>query len=242
MKIIYIVEDHEAIREGVAKYLRMSGYETKTFGTLAEAKNAFEKMEPDLLIQDVMLPDGDGFTFVRDIRMSSDCPVIFMTARITESDRIFGFELGADDYITKPFSPKEMVLRIEAVFRRVDAASSPVVSSVDVSVWMLDGSVMKMNDTAHQLLIDGSIISLTVAEWKVLGYLARNAGSVVSRDMIIQKCFGYSTDSYRRVVDTHVKNLRTKLGDAREWIETVRRYGYKFIGVPAGCKDGTVEA
>lgn len=239
--MIYIVEDHEAIREGVARYLQMSGYEVKTFGNLAGAKDAFENLEPDLLIQDVMLPDGDGFAFVRDVRKTSNCPVIFMTARITESDRIFGFELGADDYITKPFSPKEMVLRIQAVFRRVEAAVSPS-ESTDVSIWTLDGSVMKMDDTAHHLLVDDVIVPLTVAEWKVLGYLARNAGSVVSRDMILLKCFGYSTDSYRRVVDTHVKNLRTKLGDEHEWIETIRRYGYKFVGTPVGAQDDTVKA
>ena len=115
MKLIYIVEDHDVIRDGVVQYLSLSGYEAKGFGTIESARNGFSEAVPDLLIQDVMLPDGDGFSFAKEVKgRYPRLPVIFLTARIDESDRILGFELGADDYITKPFSPKELVLRIQA--------------------------------------------------------------------------------------------------------------------------------
>ncbi len=116
--LIYIVEDHEVIREGVRQYLELSGYQVKGFATLRAAREAVASQVPSLLIQDVMLPDGDGFAFVKQLKEKYDCPVIFMTARSEESDRILGFELGADDYISKPFSPKELVLRVQAVLRR----------------------------------------------------------------------------------------------------------------------------
>ena len=120
MKLIYVVEDHQVIREGVRRYLELAGYKVLSFGNLASVREAFRITKADLLIQDVMLPDGDGFEFVRELRQTIDIPVIFMTARIAEEDRIHGFELGADDYISKPFSPKELVLRVQAIFRRID--------------------------------------------------------------------------------------------------------------------------
>ena len=123
MKLIYIVEDHSVIREGVRRYLELAGYKAMSFPNLASAREAFRITKADLLIQDVMLPDGDGFEFVKELRSTCDVPVIFMTARIAEEDRIHGFELGADDYITKPFSPKELVLRVQAIFRRIDGAA-----------------------------------------------------------------------------------------------------------------------
>ena len=120
MKLIYIVEDHSVIREGVRRYLELAGYKALGFPNLATAREAFSVTTADLLIQDVMLPDGDGFEFVKELRKKTNIPVIFMTARIAEEDRIHGFELGADDYISKPFSPKELVLRVQAIFRRID--------------------------------------------------------------------------------------------------------------------------
>lgn len=115
---IYVVEDHDVIREGVKQYLELSGFKVQGFATLKAAREGFLRMTPSLLIQDVMLSDGDGFAFVKEIKKEYDCPVIFMTARVEESDRILGFELGADDYISKPFSPKELVMRVQAVLRR----------------------------------------------------------------------------------------------------------------------------
>ena len=125
MKLIYIVEDHEVICQGVVQYLSLSGYEARGLKSIEEARAAFSEAVPDLLVEDVMLPDGDGFSFVKELKAKyPSLPVIFLTARVDESDRILGFELGADDYITKPFSPKELVLRIQALFRRLDDSSS----------------------------------------------------------------------------------------------------------------------
>jgi DNA-binding response OmpR family regulator len=179
-----------------------------------------------------MLPDGDGFAFVKQLKEKCDCPVIFMTARSEESDRILGFELGADDYISKPFSPKELVLRVQAVLRRYRNNSY---SPSDGFLYVNDHS-MRFDETNHQLLVDGQEVVLTAAEWRILAFLIENSHHLVSRSQILEECFDYAVDSYERVVDTHIKNIRSKLGDG-PWIETVRGYGYRFIGHE---KEGTV--
>ena len=226
MKLIYIVEDHEIIRNGVVQYLELSGFEVKGYGTLAEARDAFAERVPDMLIQDIMLPDGDGFSFVKEVRSKNQkLPIIFLTARIDESDKIMGFELGCDDYITKPFSPKELVLRVEALFRRSDASSE----SSSSRSYSLGDSIMVIDEDEHKLTIDGEKISLTAAEWRIVAYLASNSPNLISRAQILEECFDYSFESYERVVDTHIKNIRAKL-KKEAWIETVRGYGYRFAG------------
>lgn len=228
MKHIYIIEDHDAIRESVAQYLELSGYRVSQFAQIHEAALALSRMVPDLLIQDVMMPDGDGFAFVKQLRSQYTFPVIFMTARGTESDRILGFEIGADDYIVKPFSPKELVLRVEAIFRRMEMSAQ---AQKGESKWTITGSILVFDELSHVLLLDGEKVELTAAEWRVLSHLIENAGNLVSRAQILEKCFDYSFESYDRIVDTHIKNIRAKLGDAGSfWIETVRGYGYRFAG------------
>ncbi len=227
MKLIYIVEDHDVIRDGVVQYLSLSGYEAKGFGTIESARSAFESTVPDLLIQDVMLPDGDGFSFAKKVKEKyAKLPIIFLTARIDESDRILGFELGADDYITKPFSPKELVLRIQALFRRVDD-----VSTVTDNVYRYadEDNMMVIDDNEHVLLINDNPIALTAAEWRIVFYLAANAPNLITRSQILEECFDYNFESYERVVDTHIKNIRAKLKPG-SWIDTVRGYGYRFSG------------
>ncbi len=225
IQTIYVVEDHDVIREGVRQYLELSGFRVQGFGTLKAAREAFDRMIPSLLIQDVMLPDGDGFAFVKQMKKKCDCPVIFMTARVEESDRILGFELGADDYISKPFSPKELVLRVQAVLRRFGQNTS---KPSDGMLYVGDYS-MRFDEKDHRLLVDGEDIILTAAEWRILAFLIDNSHHLVSRSQILEQCFDYNLESYERVVDTHIKNIRSKLGDA-PWIETVRGYGYRFIG------------
>lgn len=228
MKLIYIVEDHDVIRNGVSQYLELSGFEVKGQANLAQAKEAIKDRLPDLIIQDVMLPDGDGFVFIKNLKKDyPNLPVIFMTARTEESDRILGFELGADDYISKPFSPKELVLRVQALFRRLD---SPIESSSDNPVYASEeGNRLSIDEGQHLIRIDDSEISLTAAEWRILLTLSKNAGELVVRNKILEECFDYSFESYERVVDTHIKNIRAKLRPG-SWIETVRGYGYKFVG------------
>ena len=230
MKRIYVVEDHDVIRSGVVQYLELSGYEAKGYALIADARRAVEEKLPDLIIQDVMIPDGDGFMFIKALKQSFPrLPVIFMTARVEESDRILGFELGCDDYITKPFSPKELVLRVAALFRRVDAAGE---SLVDEAVFSDGEHTLKIDSLQHQLKVDDEDVSLTAAEWRIVSYLAGNAGVLITRSQILEECFDYSFESYERVVDTHIKNIRAKLR-VGNWIETVRGYGYRFTGKKA---------
>ncbi len=226
MKLIYVVEDHDVIRNGVVQYLGLSGFTAEGCGNLESAREAFKKQVPDMLIQDVMLPDGDGFNFVKEIRAKwPRLPIIFMTARIDESDRILGFELGCDDYITKPFSPKELVLRVQALFRRVDDNGK----DSECKRYSLADSVLVIDEDEHKLTIDDEEVQLTAAEWRIVAYLASNSPNLISRSQILDECFDYSFESYERVVDTHIKNIRAKLkGDG--WIETVRGYGYRFAG------------
>lgn len=229
MKLIYVVEDHQVIREGVRRYLELAGYRVLGFGTLASVRDAFRITKADLLIQDVMLPDGDGFDFVRELRQHTDIPVIFMTARVAEEDRIHGFELGADDYISKPFSPKELVLRVQAIFRRVDGGQE--VDKVHRNYYKADDGIMCYDEIEHKVSVNDQVIALTAAEWRILGFLIANSARILPRSEILKKCFDYTSESYERIADTHIKNLRAKLGPY-PWIETVRGYGYRFIGYP----------
>ncbi len=228
-KLIYIVEDHDMIRESVKQYLLLSGYLVEGYSTIASEREAIRKKTPDLLIQDVMLPDGDGFLFVKDLHKNAEVPVIFMTARVEESDKILGFELGADDYITKPFSPKELVMRVKAVLRRkVGGDVRPTVEKKD-GHFVIQEHAMEWDEKDHRLEVDGRSVVLTSAEWRILAFLIYHAPDLVARSQILESCFDYSLDSYDRIVDTHIKNIRSKLGEG-PWIETVRGYGYRFSG------------
>lgn len=230
MKLIYVVEDHEVIRNGVVQYLTLSGYESEGFKCIADATAGFAHRVPDLLIQDVMLPDGDGFAFVKDIKTKTPrLPVIFLTARVDESDRILGFELGADDYITKPFSPKELVLRIQALFRRIDEGTE---TSKNQYKYFDGENTLLIDEDIHEIEVNGQKINLTAAEWRIVLYLVTNAPNLITRAQILEECFDYSFESYERVVDTHIKNIRTKLRPGN-WIDTVRGYGYRFSGKKA---------
>ena len=230
MKLIYVVEDHEVIRNGVVQYLTLSGYESEGFKCIADATAGFAHRVPDLLIQDVMLPDGDGFAFVKDIKTKTPrLPVIFLTARVDESDRILGFELGADDYITKPFSPKELVLRIQALFRRIDEGAE---TSKNQYKYFDGENTLLIDEDIHEIEVNGQKINLTAAEWRIVLYLVTTAPNLRTRAQILEECFDYSFESYERVVDTHIKNIRTKLRPGN-WIDTVRGYGYRFSGKKA---------
>ena len=230
MKLIYVVEDHEVIRNGVVQYLTLSGYESEGFKCIADGTAGLAHRVPDLLIQDVMLPDGDGFAFVKDIKTKTPrLPVIFLTARVDESDRILGFELGADDYITKPFSPKELVLRIQALFRRIDEGAE---TSKNQYKYFDGENTLLIDEDIHEIEVNGQKINLTAAEWRIVLYLVTNAPNLITRAQILEECFDYSFESYERVVDTHIKNIRTKLRPGN-WIDTVRGYGYRFSGKKA---------
>lgn len=231
MARIFLVEDNETLREAVSSYLRLGNHEVFEFGRLAGVEEGFGLQPPELMILDVMLPDGDGFVLAQRLRQKRAVPIIFLTARSAESDRITGFELGADDYVIKPFSPRELLLRVEAVLRRCGAPGSA--GAVQrAHVWTYKGKRLFMNEEAHRACVDEGEVTLTSAEWKMLAHLAKNAGIVVARERLLEESLDYLVaEGSERTVDTHVKNLRAKLGDPG-WIGTVRSFGYRFTGTP----------
>jgi len=228
MARIFLIEDNESIREAVAGYLRLDEHEVVEFGGVTNVPDAMRHRAPDLMILDVMLPDGNGFALAKRIRSSSRIPIIFLTAKEAESDRITGFELGADDYVVKPFSPKELVLRVQALLRRSGAAQRAGGDEGGGS-WALGRARLSLEAATHRATMRGEPLTLTQAEWKILEHLAANAGMVVSRERLLGESLGYQYEGSERTIDTHVKNLRAKLRSP-EWIETVRGYGYRFAG------------
>ncbi|MBN1685375.1 MAG: response regulator transcription factor [Spirochaetales bacterium] len=226
MAKIFIVEDNDNLREAVTGYLKLDGHEVIEFPRLRGLHDAITKENPDLLILDVMLPDGDGFLAAKNIRENTDLPIIFMTAKSAESDRITGFEIGGDDYIVKPFSPKELTLRVKAVLRRLGGGAEETQST-----WSHEGHELRILVDNHQVLHDGKNVQLTAAEWKILLYLVQRPGTVVERGRILTESLDYLAEGSERTIDTHLKNVRAKLGHAG-WLETVRGFGYRFTGVP----------
>jgi DNA-binding response OmpR family regulator len=228
MKMIYIVDGSFEDREGIKQYLELSGYGVQAFEDLHSVQVAISRQVPDLLLLEVQFSDGDGFNYLKKLKQTYSFPVIFVTNRVAESDRILGFELGADDYVCKPFSSKELVLRVHALFRRIDVSVSSFRSG---SSWTLGSSVLQLDEVSHLFSVDGRQIPLTAAEWRIMSYLVSNSGILITRSQILEHCFDYSFESYDRIVDTHVKNMRAKMGPlGSQWIETVRGYGYRFAG------------
>ncbi len=225
---VFIVEDNENVREALAGYLRLERIEVREFGALAPAESELKRRTPDLLVLDVMLPDGDGFLFAKQQRNRSDVPILFLTARDQESDRITGLELGADDYVVKPFSPKEVVLRIKAILKR---SAAPAEEKRPPAAYSYGGSLLSIEPEIHRARVDGKALTLTAAEWNILIFLAERRPQVFSRLQLLEQCLGSIAEGSERTIDTHIKNLRRKLkGDG--WIETVRGFGYRFNGEP----------
>ena len=232
MACVIIVEDNSLIRDAVAGYLKLDGYKTLEFGGVSGVLDAVKRETADLAILDVMLPDGSGFALAKEIRASSDIPLIFLTAKDSESDRILGFELGADDYICKPFSAKELVLRVHALLRRSGKTDSG--KSAASGEWKSGNSTVIIDEAKHSVSVDGKLAELTSTEWKILLYLASNAGQVVSREQLLGECLNYFFEGSERTIDTHMANLRSKIG--QQWISTVRGFGYRFSGIKADSK------
>ncbi len=228
---IFVVEDNDGIREAVTGYLELADHTVREFAGSEGVLDAVVQEHPDLLILDIMLPGESGFALAKQLRSQFGTPFLFLSAREAESDRIFGFELGADDYVVKPFSPRELVLRVEAILRRSGGGARHAVAGEDRLRLTLSESTLTIARTAHAALMDDRELELTASEWRILLYLAGRPGSVVSREQLLTECLDYLHDGSERTVDTHVKNLRAKLGSP-EWIETVRGFGYRFAGGP----------
>ena len=231
MKLIYIVEDHEVIRNGVVQYLNLSGYEAMGFKSIQDARDAFQEKSPDLLIQDVMLPDGDGFSFVKSIKQKhSKLPVIFLTARVDESDRILGFELGADDYITKPFSMEELVFRIEAILRRVKGKKGKEITMYKIGKFTFD--------TQKQvLMVDDKVTKLTTKESELLSLLCAHVNEILERNFALKTI--WIDDNYfnARSMDVYITKLRKHLKDDPSIeIINIDRKGYKVMAPDVEAK------
>ena len=219
---ILIVEDDTDILEMVKYNLEKEGFRTVTTLNGVDSLRMLKTESPDLVILDLMLPGLDGLEVCKAIRRdeaTAFLPIIMLTAKSQEIDKIIGFEIGADDYITKPFSPRELVARIKAVLRRF---KEPVTDkTVEIGNIIIDS-------LKHKVTISGKTVHMTYTEFKLLAYMAQRPGVVLTRDKILSDVFGYKSEIYDRTVDNHIKTLRKKLGDARDYIETVRGLGYSF--------------
>jgi two-component system, OmpR family, response regulator RegX3 len=221
---ILLVEDEKTIRDAVAAYLEREGYWVTPAEDGQVALDAFTKHRFDLVVLDLMLPKVPGEEVCRQIRNASDVPIIMLTAKGEEEDRITGLELGADDYLVKPFSPRELVARVRALLRRAHVESEP---QRDRLVF----AELEIDVAGHKAFLGGEELDLTASEFKLLTTLCRYPGRVYSRMELVEKVLGYDFEGYERTIDSHVKNLRAKLeDDPREptFIYTVHGVGYRF--------------
>ena len=218
-KKILVVDDEPLIRKLVTDFLKKQGYITIEAEDGRKALELFsDEQDIDLIILDVMLPEYDGWTVCREIRKESRVPIIMLTARGEEFDEVFGLDIGADQYITKPFSPNVLIARVNAVLRRVESIDS---SSKDFGGITIDHN-------SRQVIIEGCTIELSPKEYELLAYLAENYGKALSREQILDKVWGYDYYGDLRTVDTHINRLRIKLNSKSEHVHTVRGYGYRF--------------
>ncbi len=220
---VLVVEDEADIRDLLAHVFKREGFQVDTAGDGRQALDRLQRHAPRLMLLDLMLPDLPGLEILKKVRSepaTSAVPVILITARSEEIDRVLGFELGADDYVTKPFSPREVVLRARAVLRRAQAAASASGSSASFGP-------IEIDPDDHRVRIGGAPVDLTVTEFKLLADLVRARGRVRSREALLREVWGYDSEVLSRTVDTHMRRLRTKLGPAADWLGTVRGVGYR---------------
>lgn len=217
---ILVVDDESRMRKLVRDFLVKQNYEVLEAGDGEQALDIFfEQKDIALLILDVMMPKIDGWQVCREIRNYSKVPIIMLTAKGDEQDELQGFDLGVDEYITKPFSPKILVARVEAILRRTNLlASEDVISAGGI----------ELNKAAHQVKIDGRDVELSYKEFELLAYFMENQGIALSREKILNNVWNYDYFGDARTIDTHVKKLRSKLGDKGETIKTIWGMGYKF--------------
>ncbi|HEX9436410.1 MAG TPA: response regulator transcription factor [Candidatus Limnocylindria bacterium] len=228
---VLVVDDHQQIRDLVRRYLEGEGFAVLTAGTGAAALELFGSAAPALVVLDLGLPDVPGETVLREIRTAGDTPVLILSARAGEEDRLAGLGLGADDYVTKPFSPRELTLRVRAILRR--ATREP--AAADQRQLRFDGGALVIDIDRHEVSRRSKPVPLTPTEWGLLLALAEHPGRAFTRAELINRVQGYEYEGYERTVDAHVKNLRRKIEadpQAPRLIETVTGVGYRFGGHP----------
>ena len=218
--MIYLLEDDDSIRDLVIYTLQSQGMEAKGFPRPSAFWEAMAEHTPSLVLRDIMLPEEDGISVLKQLRSSArTCrlPVIMLTAKGTEYDKVLGLDAGADDYLAKPFGMMELLSRIRALLRRTER---------EVNIYRC--GVLTVNQTRHTVTVNGREVVLTQKEFEVLCLLLKNRGQVLSRERLIEDVWGYAFTGESRTVDVHVRTLRQKLGEAGAYIETVRGYGYKI--------------
>lgn len=220
-KNVLLVEDEARIREIVCDYFNAENFKIKEASNGKDALELFNEYDFDLIILDIMIPELDGWSVCRRIRKVSDVPIIILTARSEEDDELMGFELGADEYVTKPFSPKVLVARAKMLIKRTNGTVGKRDAIINI-----EG--LEINKLSHNVKIDGKNIDLAPKEYQLLLYLTQNKGVVLSRESILNKIWGYDYFGDLRTVDTHIKKLRSKLGNKSIYIRTIIRAGYKF--------------
>jgi len=223
-KKVLVVDDDAKTVELVRLYLDRDGYQVLTAYDGVEALRLARESYPDLIVLDLMLPDIDGLEVCRTLRRESDVPIIMLTARTTDQDKLTGLDIGADDYVTKPFSPKELAARVRAVLRRLPGERGPE---------EIKSGELSMNFTQHEAWFAGKPLNLTSVEFKLLGVLAKEPGRVFSRANLIEEALGYDFEGFDRTIDVHILNLRRKLEpdpNHPRYIKTVYGVGYKFVG------------
>ena len=226
---VLIIEDEPDIRKTIDYNLSKESFQVSQAGSIAEGEQSILDNTPDVIILDLMLPDGSGLTLCRDIKSNektNHIPIILLTAKADEVDRVIGFELGADDYVTKPFSVRELILRVKAILKRGVSEST----KGDEEEFIF--GELKLNLDAHQVFILDHEISFTALEFRLLKHLIDRRGRVQSRDQLLEEVWGYSAEVTTRTVDTHIKRLREKLGSTVDYIQTIRGVGYRFSKTP----------
>ena len=229
MKHILIVDDEEKIRSLIRKYAEFEGYAVDEASNGLDALELFGKNRYDLVVMDIMMPGLDGLSASKEIRKKSDVPIIMLSARGEEYDRIGGFQLGVDDYVVKPFSPKELMLRIEAILKRTSARAEDKDAADNTEgrdVFRLEG--LEVDFTARVVKIDGKPTDMSPKEYELLFYLVRNRNIALSREKLICEVWGYDFFGDDRTLDTHIKLLRHSLGPYSKFIVTLRGVGYRF--------------
>ena len=221
---ILIVEDEPDIRSTLEYNLHRDNFQTESVGNLLDAEKILSTSNISLILLDLMLPDGSGLDLCRKLKAdqsTNSIPIIILTAKDDEVDKVVGFELGADDYVTKPFSVRELILRIKAILKR--KVQKPEVTEVE-----REFGELRIDSDSHEVFVNGEEVSLTALEFRLLKQLVDRRGRVQTRDQLLSDVWGYSADITTRTVDTHIKRLREKLGPIGKYVQTIRGVGYKF--------------
>jgi DNA-binding response OmpR family regulator len=222
---ILVVDDEHNIRDLAALYLEKEGFTVESAASGTEALSKFQAVQPAMVILDVMMPGMDGFEVCREIRREHDVPILMLTARSDDVDKIVGLEIGADDYMTKPFNPREMVARVKAILRRFEGGRKPQ-NAMNVSNLSVDKA-------RREAKVDDEMLSLRTKEFDLLVAFVENPGIALTREALLETVWGYDYAGETRTVDVHVQHLRSKLNSAKVQIETLRGVGYKLIESPA---------